>query len=445
MRIREYPILIRVWLPVCALLAGGASRAAAQPGGGPVAVEVAEVMLRDVAPTIQLVGTILPNRRSLLSAEVTGRVIELTVQEGQPVNAGEIVCRLEDSVRRFQWLAADGERQRLQAVLDELLAGERAEVIDRLQAAFDEARAERERWAFEKKRVEELRSRGESADKEYNETMMLHEGAAGRERQAEAALREGKAGARQERIAAARHALAAQAAATDRMKYELDQTLIRAPFDGYITTKRTEVGQWIDIGGEVVELVEISPARVRVSLPEKLLALNAIGVEISVEIEALARVVRGAVARVIPDADAQARTFPVEINLDNADGSIKPGMFVRARMCAAPPKPQLTVPKDAVIRGPAGMNIWVVRKGDQGDMAMPQPVIVGDELRDWIVVSAAGLNAGDRVAMRGNENLMAPTPVLARPWQPTATTGTKAATPSETATAATQPTQGKPS
>lgn len=441
MRNSRYPIPSPVWLPVCAILAAWTTGTAAQPGGGPVAVEVTEVARRDVAPTIQLVGTILPNRRALLSAEVTGRVIELTVQEGQPIKAGEIVCRLEDSVRRFSWLAADGERKRLQAVLDELLAGERAEVIDRLQAAFDEARAERERWAFEKKRVEDLRSRGESADKEYNETIMLHEGAIGRERQAEAALREGKAGARPERIAAARHALAAQAAATDRMKYELDQTAIRAPFDGYITTKRTEVGQWIDVGDAVVEMVEISPARVRVSLPEKLLAFNAIGAEISVEIEALAQVVRGAVCRVIPDADAQARTFPVEINLDNADGAIKPGMFARARMCTASPLPQLTVPKDAVIRGPAGMSIWVLRKGEPGEMAMPQPVTIGDELRDWIVVSAAGLAVGDRVVVRGNENLMAPSPVVARPWQPAAQ-GPAAA---ETAVAATQPTQGKPS
>jgi membrane fusion protein (multidrug efflux system) len=122
----------------------------------------------------------------------------------------------------------------------------------------------------------------------------------------------------------------------------------------------------------------------------------------------------------VPSADEQARTFPVDIELTNPDGALKPGMFARADVPAGVAREQLIVPKDAIVRGgPMGPLLYVIRSGDQGDQAVPvAPLKTGDEWRDWIGIEAPGLAAGDRVVVRGNENLRGPGPVDARPWSP---------------------------
>ena len=369
-----------------------------------------------MSPTLELVGTIRPNRRSLLGSEVPGLVVEMAVDDGDAVKKGQIVCRLRDAARRYELANAEAELARLKDALDELEAGERAEELDRLKAAHEEALAQLRMWEFERTRIQNLRGANSSSEKEYNDTMMMYNTAVSRERQAEAALRRGKAGARVETVRAARHAVEAQAARVDRLRDDRSRMSIAAPFDGFVAARRTEVGQWVMEGGSVAELVEINPVRVRVNVPEGIVSFAAIGAPVEVLVEALRRTLPGRIARVVPDADAQARTFPVDIEMENSAGTLKPGMFVRARVPAGASEARLVVPKDAVVRSPRGMVVWVVRSGKDGDAAMPAPVRTGDESQSFVAIAAEGLSAGDRVVVRGNERLQAPGPVIAVPW-----------------------------
>lgn len=400
------------------LLATGAL-AMAQPGG-PVKVEVVEVAQRDMAPTIELVGTVLPNRRSLVGTEIAGTVQELPVLEGDRVEAGGVLCRLRDDVRRYRWQSATGRLEQLRYALAELEAGERPEDLARWKAAYEEAEAERKRWEFERDRVTELWNRGQSAPKEYHETLQQFNAAVGRAQMAEADWKKGQAGPRAEVIQAARAAVEAQEAEVRLLQYELERTAVKAPFAGYVTIKQTEIGQWVSEGGAVAEMVEIDSVRIRVNVPEAYVRYCDVDAEVSARIEATGRDFVARVLRVIPDANVQARTFPVDLLLDNAKAELKPGMFARARMPAGPREERLVVPKDAIVRGPQGMAIWVVRSAETGDTAAPSPVQLGEEWLDFVAVSASGLAAGDRVIVRGNEGLHGPGPVIAVPWKPAA-------------------------
>jgi len=390
-----------------------AAAATVRAQGGPSMVEVAVVKQRTVAPTIELVGTVRPNRRATLSTEVAGMVIEIPVDAGDHVKAGAVVCRLSEDVRRFELSAAQGELNRLAQVLAEWEAGERPEDLDRLKAAHEEAQAELSRWEFEKDRIEGLRKRGQSTDKELQDATWDYNAAVSRLRQAEAAWRKGQAGARVETVRAAQYAHAGQQSVVDRLAYELEQTRIKAPFSGAITAKLTEVGQWVSEGEEVVELLELDPVRIRVNVPERAVDFARSGAPATIRIDALgAEPMHGRIARVIPDADVQARTFPLDIDLPNPQGRIKPGMFARAAVPAAEGDERLVVPKDAVLLREGGPVMFVVRMSDGGAMAEPVAVDIVADFGDETAVNCKTVKAGDQVVVRGNERMMGPSPII---------------------------------
>ncbi|MFQ5411671.1 MAG: efflux RND transporter periplasmic adaptor subunit [Phycisphaerae bacterium] len=353
------------------------ARSASGQGHGPSQVEVAPVIEREVAPTIRLVGTVRPRKRSTVAAAVAGLVAELSADEGDVVKKGATVCRLFDAPRRY--LLAEAEAR-----------------VSELKARLAVERAEYKKAAFERERIEALWKLQRSTDKERSDTQADLDAAQGRVDQAKSA------------VEAAR-------AVADRLAYELSRTEVQAPFDGIVSTKETEVGAWVDQGGPVITLLDLSTVRVRVNVPEAHIGYCEVGAEADVAIEALNLHFSGRITRVIPDADARARTFPVDVDIPNPTGRLKAGLFVRASVPSGPKALRLLVPKDAIIRrGPMPM-IYVVRSSERGQMADMLPVKIVSEVIDYVAVESTDLSAGDSVVVRGNEFLIGPGPVIAKP------------------------------
>ncbi len=315
--------------------------------------------------------------RSIVCAEVAGVVSEMPVDVGDRAARVGLLCRLRDVTRR--------------ATLDEASAS-----LSRLEAMAREADAMRRKWEFEKARMQRLREAGSGSEKELEDTL--------RECEASAARHD-----------AAVLAVTAQRAIVERAADDLARTEIRAPFDGFVVSRRTEIGQWVMEGGEVVELVALDPVRVQVHAPEAAVAYCAPGESVSVHFDALNEAMTGRLGRVSPDGDERARTFPVEIDLPNPEGRLRAGMFARAEVPAGPRRDCTVVPKDAVLRRESNTQVFVVRKDEHGATAVPLPVAVLLELADHVAVESPGLNAGDAVVVRGNERMVGPTPVMLPP------------------------------
>ena len=346
-------------------------------GRGPARVEVSSVVEREVAPSVRLVGTIRPQLRTTVASEVAGIVTALPVDEGVFVRKGDLLCKLRDAPRRFA-------HDEAVARLSELEAG-----LAVRQAEFDKAK-------FEKDRTERLWNMQRSTDKERNDTLADLEAARGR-------------------VDQAKFALEAQGAVVRRLADLLARTEIHAPYDGSVTIKHTEIGSWVNDGGGIVELLDLSTVRVRVNVPEACVAFCEVGSETYITVDALNRDFAGQVSRVIPIADEQARTFPVDVDIPNPERALKAGMFVRAMVPSGPKAVRLLIPKDAVLRrGPIPM-VFVVRSSEKGQMAEMLPVEILSEVLDYVAVKKQGLSAGDQVIVRGNEFMQGPGPVIATP------------------------------
>lgn len=373
----------------------------------------APVVERDLPVSTRLVGTVKADRTAVVAAEVSGRIAAFTAREGDFLRAGAAICRVDPEVARLRLDEARGRLASLTAMHEELTRGTRPEELRRWEATVAEAQAMFDKAAFEKRRVEDLSRRGQSNEKEVHDAEMEYLAAERRRAQVKAQLEEATNGPRAEAIARALHDVAAQTAVVSRLERDLAKCEIVAPFDGFVVVKRTEMGEWIQEGGPVCEMVDIETVRIRADAPEAAVSFAQAGAEATVEIESLGRSLSAKIARIVPRATMQARTFPVEIDVANADHALLPGMFVWAHVPAGAAGRRLMVSKDAVVANGPAKQVFVIRPGPGGgQLALPLPVTTGLERAGEVAVDAPGLQAGDLVVVRANERLFGPTPVV---------------------------------
>lgn len=382
--------------------------ATAQPVFTVVVGEAAEA---EVNESVKLVGSVTAARTSRVSTEVAGLVAAMPARQGDRLSAGQIICELDHATLELRLAEEKAAAQALKARHEELLAGTRAEDLTRLKAVLDEAVADFEQWEFERQRVRRLYENTQSNEKELRDTEAAFTRAQRRKVAAEADYEKAVSGPRKEEIARAAHDVAAQEAVVARLETELAKTYIRAPFGGFVTQRAVELGEWVGVGDTIVELAELDRVLVRVDLPERAYPFVKVGDIIRVQIDALKRSFEGVVRHIIPRADLQARTVPIDIEVENEAGLLAAGMFARAVVPAGPTRPEVVVPKDAIVERDNVMYIAKVMPGRGGKpAAMLMPVTVGVDVGASIAITSRNVSPGDKIVVRGNENL-APFPM----------------------------------
>ena len=371
-------------------------------------VRVARAAEREVPVTIRLVGTVRPELRSVLGSEIAGLVSRIDVRAGDDVKEGQILCELKTDTLEIEKLETLAELDRLKARLAELEHGTRPAELARLKAAVAEAEAIYDMWTFEKSRLSRLYEDRSGSEKEFRDATAQSVAAAQRLAQATAEYQLGEEGARQEVIAQARFALKAQEAVVARIDNDLRRSKIRAPYDASIIKRFMEVGEWVQVGGPVVEVVSLSQVLVVVHVPESAIAFTKVGDPVQVYVDALAKTYDGRVLHVIAEAEEDARTFPVELVITNDQGQLKSGMFVRATVRAGPRQKFVVVPKDAVVQRDGTYYVCVVEPGRSGPMAFPTPVRLGAEDGEWVAIVEGDVAVGTQVVTYGNERLVFP-------------------------------------
>ncbi len=402
----RYTQHIKAWpsaFGVVLLLLVSASGLLAQ-GMPPARIVAALVDQAKIRQTAEVVGTIVPLTEGTVSSETPGLVTKMHVKQGDRVTKGQVICQMRDTSLKLLLDEAQATLESMKQTLAELEAGTRKEDMDRLKAVAAEAEAIKERWDHENARVEGLYESKVASLKEYQDTVAEWAASTQRLAQCHADLAKAIAGPRKEVLARARARILAQQARARQIQDRIGKMSIKAPYTGYIIRKLTEVGQWVRIGGSVVDMLAVDQVLARVNLPEKSIAFVKVGDSATVLVDAVDREYSGKVAHIIPKADVAARAFPVEIEIDNQNGAIKPGMFVRAILPGGPEIDSLIVPKDAVIRQGPMRVVHVIRNG----RAVAEFVKVGLEKGDRISVFG-NLKKGDAVVVRGNERL-APIP-----------------------------------
>jgi HlyD family secretion protein len=345
-----------------------------------------------------------------VGARINGVIIATRVDQGDRVRAGQVLAELQNS---------DAQGQLRQA--DHQVSAQRAGVAAaRANVAAAEARLGASISALEKQRaalrladltLERMRSLHQSGivSKEVLDTAEAAQTAAAREVDAAGALR----GAAAQQLAAARSdastaALLADAslANADVQRANLAYTVVRSPFDGYVVTRDLEPGATVVPGLPIFTIADPAVTWVSVNIDQRELSGLRIGQPATITLRSNpARRIPGTVARIAQQADAVTEEVTVDVAfVKPADVALNETAEVEILKRS---KPQANaVPATALVRGPKGFSLWIVREG----RLRLQSVETGiQDKRGWIEI-ARGLEPSDRVVVNPSieKTLLAP-------------------------------------
>ncbi len=331
-------------------------------GPPPMSVRTTEAREQSVRQSVRLPGTLASPETSLVASEVAGLVEHLMVREGDAVEKGAPLAELRRRPKELEFDASAAE--------------------------LAEARARARLAAQTLERIRDLREGAVASQADLDDALAEHAAWEGR--------------------------VARLSAQIAQLEEDLERMVIRAPFRGVVTSKQTEAGEWVGVGGTVFELVAVDRLEALVAVPERYFGGLRRDMPARVRLDALGGlVVEGRVSALIPRADPSTRTFTVKVLLENSERRLGVGMLAEVEMPLGEMRTVTMVPKDAVsdvVDGRRG-TLYVV--AEDGTVARQQ-VTLGVADGAWLAVEGA-VAPGDTVVVRGNERLRPGMKVDAQP------------------------------
>jgi len=186
----------------------------------------------------------------------------------------------------------------------------------------------------------------------------------------------------------------------------LERHKLPAPYEGVISKRMAEVGQWVEPGTAVFELVAMHDFRVDVPVPQDYYARLREGAEVEIEVDSLpGEKIPAKIGALIPVSDPDARTFTLRVLPAREDIPITPGMSARVLVNLQTGRRDVSVSRDALIRYPDGrVTVWVLKEAGDTVSVTERRVEIGLAF-DGLVQVLSGLKEGERVVVRGNESL----------------------------------------
>jgi membrane fusion protein, multidrug efflux system len=180
----------------------------------------------------------------------------------------------------------------------------------------------------------------------------------------------------------------------------LQDTIIRAPFDGRMGFRRISVGGLVNPGTVISTLDDTSVMKLDFTIPQSYIFGLAPGLPITAQIAGVPdRAFTGRITTLDSRVDPVTRSIVVRAELPNPDGALKPGMFMTAKISAAPAQ-ALLVPEGAIVPEQGKTFVFVVKNG----IAMKREVTIGRR-RPGAVQVTTGLSDGEHVVVEGTQKI----------------------------------------
>lgn len=345
--------LICAFLMVAAISCGrtGANRerrgnSNAEEGQPTVAITVGRTETRDVPAFIQATGSVTADETSDIAPKTAGKIANISVNAGQFVSAGAVIAKIDERDARLQLATAEAavKKARVSVTQAEVRLGLgpnskfEASTIPEVRAAaanYEQTLAELKQAEANEKRYRALTETGDVAMITYETFRTERDTARTRANASRQLLDVAVNTARQnnQAIAAARADVeSAQTQVADAQQAIAD-TVIRAPFSGFISNRPVAVGESVTSASIVATILRTNPIKVQIQVAESDLPYVALGRGVSVEIDAYRdRKFAGTVTAVNPAVDPASRSVVVEASIENGDNALRPGMFATARI-----------------------------------------------------------------------------------------------------------------
>ncbi len=357
-------------------------------------VELTPQRVRDV---LRGYGTAMADKRATLTAEVSAPVLERVnnIDVGDRVAKGDVLIRLDDR-QYVQELHEAESRMATQDAQIRQLGVQLQNQRSLLEIAESDLTLTRDEY----ERVEGLFAKGAAPKTERDSTRLRYQVALRAKQQIDnqIALIEPQ----KLELQAVR---AGAEAAAERAQLNIERCKIQAPFEGQIESISVDVGDRVQMGTPMLEMLNLDRIEIPIELPVSTRAQARVGASVDLYVESMPKVRwDGAVARIAPSADMLNRTYRVYVEVDNRaqDMPLLPGYFVKAAVDGELLAAALMVPRHAVVDG----RVFVAN----GHKAHERVVEVERYLEDNAVL-AGNVKPGDQVIVSNLDVLFDDAPV----------------------------------
>jgi RND family efflux transporter MFP subunit len=341
---------------------------------------VAAAMRGDIAHTLSLAGQFQPYQVVDVHPKVTGFMVKINVDIGDRVHKGETLAVLEVPELNAQLKGTVFEMQRAK---DDLLRTQHE--IKRAEAIHSALHADYERLLETSKAQPGLIAQQELDDAQSKDLSS--------ESQVDATKAEA-AGAQQ-------HAEVAHTD-NDRVQALQNYTNVVAPLDGVIVWRYADTGALIQSGTNsneqdipIVRLSQSGLLRLRMPIPENDVQFVHIGDLMKVRVDAIGRSFTGKIVRFTRDVNFETRTMETEIDVENQDLSISPGMYANTEMQLGHAENVVTIPVEALVLSGSQETVYLLDGSNHIRTRNVEVGLRGSKLAEI----KSGLEAGDRVIL----------------------------------------------
>ena len=382
-----------------------------------VSVELGSVSRRSISAPIEVVGSLVAQRESIIVSEVDGVVAEVGTSQRRPspsglrgeqlldvpridigvqVAKGDVLVRLDPTEYQLKLQAAKARLTTAEKELANLYAWRRDEEVRRAKAAREEAAAQVELASAEFKRAEDLIEQGAVVQATVDQRQTTLKTASAALARADAELTLAQAGPTQEEIAVGMAAIEQARAEVARAEWELTRTEIRAPYDSVVTERFVDEGDSVTAMPrvEILELMDLSVLTAELAVPERYINRVQVGQTAQVQVKGSVKPYSGVVVLVNDKVDPGSRTFRIRVSISNSQRQLKVGQFARVTLQVSRVEDTLTVPAEAVVYSGGQANVFVY---DNGTVRC-QPIQLGLSNEECAEV-LAGLEGGEGVVI----------------------------------------------
>ena len=394
---------------------------ATQPRADKSRVEVVTAVQKDVVHTTSQPATVHPFFQADIISKVSGYIEDVFVDIGDAVKAGDPLCQLSVPEMEKQREQINAKQQRLLAELkraeaavtvaiarirsSEAEAEEAASNIQQVEARLVANKAELKRVVglVERKAVTIANLDEAQASNDVSEAAKISAEAALRSAQAKKEIAVAEREAAEAEVATAQARRAESIKEGEELDAMLQYTTLRAPFDGVVTSRSVDPGDFVTgisqahglLRRPLFHVDQQSRLRVRVAIPERDASEVDAGDPVVLRLDALPKApIDAVVTRAAQRLDPSTRTMLAEIEVDNTEGRLLPGMFGCATIIATTSKDAIVLPASA-LRTDAEGNPYVFLLDEEKRIVKKQIVVGADDGHEIEVVT--GLAGTERV------------------------------------------------
>jgi len=333
-----------------------------------IAVEAQDVKLVDKNSGDTYKATLEASEQGIVGSKLSAKVISISFENGQYVNAGDALIALDDQDIRNNIKVSESQIK----VTEQQLSS--AEVsLKKLKLNLDDVQRnyDRQKALYEKEAISQVDFL--AAEKSLNSAQADYE-------------------AGNVSIETAKANIEAQKVSLANLQDSLNNTVIKAPISGVITGKSVSIGQMVSPGTALATVNNISAVYAKIQIPEDKINSVKIGQAATATVDGSDTSYNGIVQNIDLSADTSARVFNCKIKIDNSDKTLYPGIFGKVQLISGEKTQMVTVPINALVGSEGNYSVFI---NDNGK-AKKQKVVIGETDENNVEITS-GIQSGDQI------------------------------------------------